>query len=171
MNKNISLDFNGGATERPPSFTTTNLPTTTNVPTSVMPTTTYLQNKVPLQYVTIPSSNYQPQAVPSVSVNGKPVETAAGTTLRIGLTALIHILVTFIFASIYYYMRGDDNFNGLDKNSEFIDSLYFSLTTTSTVGYGDISPKSRVAKVLVMVHQTIVLAGVVAAFIPEAFNF
>ena len=164
MNENISLNFIGGSFEKPPNISVPS--TTMNVPT-----TTYVSNKVPLQYVTVPSSNYQPQMASSLNVNNKPVETAAGTTIRIGLTALIHFLVTLIFAAIYYNMRGNNNFNGLDKNSEFIDALYFSLTTTSTVGYGDISPKSKIAKMLVMAHQTIVLAGVVAAFNPEAFHF
>jgi len=33
------------------------------------------------------------------------------------------------------------------------DAMYFILTTLSTVGYGDISPKSKRAKNLVMVFQ------------------
>jgi len=39
-----------------------------------------------------------------------------------------------------------------------IDPYYFALTTMSTVGYGDFSPKTKRAKALVMSHQLIVLS-------------
>ena len=38
-----------------------------------------------------------------------------------------------------------------------LDPFYFSFTTMSTVGYGDISPKSDRAKLLVMTQQAALL--------------
>ena len=53
------------------------------------------------------------------------------------------------------------NFNGLDDEDGFLDVVlnrfYFAITTISTVGYGDVTPKSRIAKCLSMVLQTSIL--------------
>ena len=40
-----------------------------------------------------------------------------------------------------------------------IDPYYFSFTTMSTVGYGDLRPKTRRAKLLVMSQQILLLTG------------
>ena len=45
-----------------------------------------------------------------------------------------------------------------------IDPYYFSMTTMSTVGYGDFSPKSQRAKIMVMTQQGLLLAEI-GAFI------
>ena len=76
---------------------------------------------------------------------------------QIFLISFVHLLLIFIFAGIYYGMRGNENFNGMDSTSSFFDALYFSFTTASSVGYGDISPKSSKAKGTVMIQQTIVI--------------
>lgn len=41
-----------------------------------------------------------------------------------------------------------------------IDPYYFSMTTMSTVGYGDILPKSQRAKIIVMTQQMALLAEI-----------
>jgi voltage-gated potassium channel len=41
------------------------------------------------------------------------------------------------------------SYSGLDKSS-FLDHLYFSVITFATVGYGDINPITRSAKIAVM---------------------
>ena len=69
----------------------------------------------------------------------------------------INLIICLIFSVIYYVIKSEDNFNGLDEESTFIDCLYFSLTTASSVGYGDISPKSQLAKVFVMFQQICVI--------------
>jgi len=50
-----------------------------------------------------------------------------------------------------------------------IDPLYFSFTTMSTVGYGDISPKTDRAKLIVMSQQTAILmeiANIIHTLLP-----
>lgn len=68
---------------------------------------------------------------------------------------LFYILVAAIYAKIYYQYR--DQFNGLSDDSSFLDCFYFSFTTFSTVGYGDISPKSDLTKLIVLSQQIILL--------------
>ena len=83
---------------------------------------------------------------------------------------ITHFIIIFCFAFFYYILKGNDNFNGLDETSTFIDALYFSFTTQSTVGYGDISPKSKFAKILVMIQQTIVLLELASNFYKMIFQ-
>jgi hypothetical protein len=55
---------------------------------------------------------------------------------------------------------GGEQFNGLDKESSFLDHLYFAFTVQSTVGFGDIYPISPMAKMVVMVQQSVLILGV-----------
>jgi voltage-gated potassium channel len=43
-----------------------------------------------------------------------------------------------------------------------LDPFYFSFTTMSTVGYGDYSPKTDMAKMLVMVHQGLLIGEIIS---------
>ena len=73
-------------------------------------------------------------------------------------------LVIVVFYAILYQQLKSDHFIGLDKNSTFMDCLYFSCTTYSSVGYGDISPKSNIAKLIVMSQQMLLLVGFASFF-------
>lgn len=70
---------------------------------------------------------------------------------------LTFIALIPIFALVYC-MVGGQNFIG--KPTGFIDFFYFSAVTVTTLGYGDISPKSELARSLVSLE---VLLGVVCA--------
>ncbi|MEU5533946.1 ion channel [Streptomyces sp. NPDC020362] len=74
--------------------------------------------------------------------------------------AVTLVLFLMIFAGAYYAL---DN-NTPDSFSERLtrtDSLYFTLTTLSTVGYGDITARSQTARVVAMVQMAcgLLLAG------------
>jgi voltage-gated potassium channel len=43
----------------------------------------------------------------------------------------------------------------------FIDPFYFATTTMSSVGYGDFSPKTDLAKMIVMSQHVLIILGVV----------
>jgi voltage-gated potassium channel len=49
-----------------------------------------------------------------------------------------------------------------------IDPFYFSFTTMSTVGYGDYSPKTNMAKLLVMSQQAILIGEIVSIIAERA---
>jgi len=53
-------------------------------------------------------------------------------------------IVVFSFASVIYFLEVDVN----PKINSFIDALWWSFSTTSTVGYGDVVPITFAGKVI-----------------------
>lgn len=88
-------------------------------------------------------------------------------TNKIQKLIIVYSIIAIIYGFIYFFIKGNNNFNGLTEYSTLIDCLYFSFTTTSTVGYGDISPKSQIAKIIVITHQIILLSEIFYIFIPN----
>jgi len=88
--------------------------------------------------------------------------------MRIGtvLVCFICYLITiYVFAVGYMYLSGFDA-NSFSTGSQLtlIDSIYFSLVTATTVGYGDIHPISASAKIMVMFEIVIALMYVGVMF-------
>ena len=75
----------------------------------------------------------------------------------------VNLLLILVFSVVYWYYGTSDNltFNPQFADSEnnicFLSALYFSCTTHSTVGFGDITPKSRFMQKLVSIHLTILI--------------
>lgn len=57
----------------------------------------------------------------------------------------IIIIYTILYTTLFYIDK--NNFRGAHT---FVDVLYFTITTQTTVGYGDITPKSQLAKFAVI---------------------
>lgn len=68
-----------------------------------------------------------------------------------------NIVALFVFSLIYcmLFALDKENFKGAQS---FLDLLYFTTTTQSTIGYGDITPSTPIAKTFVMIHHLVVLA-------------
>jgi hypothetical protein len=71
--------------------------------------------------------------------------------------AILNItLITIMYGVIYANLdRRHFNFKSV------IDPFYFSFTTASSVGYGDIVPQTTKAKMLVMTQQLLMLSEIV----------
>lgn len=71
--------------------------------------------------------------------------------------AILNItLITILYGVIYANLdRRHFNFKSA------IDPFYFSFTTASSVGYGDIVPQTTKAKMLVMTQQLLMLSEIV----------
>jgi len=81
--------------------------------------------------------------------------------------------VTILIFAIFYYLlarSGGEHFNGIDSKASMMDVFYFSSTIQSTVGFGDIYPKSSTAKTLVMLQQAMLIVGVVDLLSTSATN-
>ena len=70
---------------------------------------------------------------------------------------MVNVCAVTIFSTVYYVLREEGNWNGMDNESTFFDCFYFSFTTMTTIGYGDISPSSKIAKIFCLCQQLIVL--------------
>jgi voltage-gated potassium channel len=58
-------------------------------------------------------------------------------------------MITIVYGLIYSSLHSM-NPNAFEFKDNLVDPFYFSFTTMSSVGYGDYSPLTRLAKVLVM---------------------
>jgi hypothetical protein len=62
---------------------------------------------------------------------------------------LVKIIGIIVFFSCVGILIPSNHFNGLENEAildRIVNRFYFTFTTISTVGYGDISPKSNIAK-------------------------
>lgn len=75
-------------------------------------------------------------------------------------------LITFVFGILYSLLDRMSSKSFGFKTA--LDPFYFSFTTMSTVGYGDYSPKTDMAKMLVMVQQGILIGEVISLLGLEA---
>jgi voltage-gated potassium channel len=65
-------------------------------------------------------------------------------------------LVTLILLGSWFYMRVE--------HWTFLDSIYFSITTMATVGYGDLSPHTAIGKIFTIFYLIIGI-GMLSGFI------
>jgi len=67
----------------------------------------------------------------------------------------ITFTITLLYGYIYSQIKEDFGFT-----EDPLDPYYFSLMNMRTVAYGDFSPKTQRAKVIVMSQHTIILAEI-----------
>ena len=78
--------------------------------------------------------------------------------LKEGSILLItNVFIIFLFSVVYYALGDVDNWNGIDEESNLFDFFYFSFTTMTTIGYGDVSPNKATTKIICIGQQLIVL--------------
>lgn len=96
-------------------------------------------------------------ALKSLAMTGAVTEIATyrpwvDTSLVGGI--LSNLLLLVVFAEMYWHLDQGEEEDGR-KHFGFesaFDAYYFSTVTSSSVGYGDVLPKTREAKFLTMMH-------------------
>ena len=115
--------------------------------------------------------------LPSDQPESELRESRAGRALAAAVVGLLSYFVSvYDFAVVYLYLsRHQDNaFSGEQLN--VISALYFSMVTAMTLGYGDITPKTSLGMVVVMLQlgvnflYVILVFSVLAAAVREAFK-
>lgn len=64
---------------------------------------------------------------------------------------ILNIVLVLAFSEVYWLMdsSAEGEHFGFD---EYLDSLYFSVVSSSSTGYGEITPRSKKARIVVMIH-------------------
>tara|TARA_B100000745_G_scaffold283807_1_gene218080 strand:+ start:694 stop:972 length:279 start_codon:yes stop_codon:yes gene_type:complete len=80
-----------------------------------------------------------------------------------------YVILISIFTLLFSFFDHThfDGFGELDDSTipkRIFNRLYFTITTVSSVGYGDISPKTTDIRCVVMILQTILIFAVVDYF-------
>jgi voltage-gated potassium channel len=65
-----------------------------------------------------------------------------------------YVFFTLLF-SLVLYLIFDENDINYDKETKFIDLWYFSITTYTSTGYGDIVPISTRARIITSLYMLI----------------
>jgi len=77
------------------------------------------------------------------------------------------IISVFLIFSLVFYQFDYTHWNGINKEDDdtiskkFFNRLYFVSSTYSTVGYGDISPKSTYCRFATIILQSLLVAEIV----------
>jgi len=80
------------------------------------------------------------------------------------------MIINYLVTSFVYSWATDDDITGLPSkdsskmfDDRFISLFYFNIITFTTVGYGDMLPKSNRAKLFISVYVALVAAGLLTA--------
>jgi hypothetical protein len=87
----------------------------------------------------------------------------------IGYLAIVTIFAT-LFAAVWR-LAGPDSFAGLPARPTMPTFMYFSLVTATTIGYGDIVPKSAPARSLAGLESIVSLAWTLVVFAALSVRF
>lgn len=81
---------------------------------------------------------------------------------------LILGLTTILFFTCIFYLFDYTHFNGIEKEHEenkFFHRFYFTITTLSSAGYGDITPKTIPVKIISCILQFILIISLMSGLI------
>ena len=76
-------------------------------------------------------------------------------------TLVFHFICIIIFAFLYKYLAihfGHDNSKPSTSSGGMIDYLLLSITIQASIGFSDLYPISYLSKVILMIHQFIVIS-------------
>lgn len=79
-----------------------------------------------------------------------------------------YYLIILLFFTLLYTIFGysSDDWNGMENENDntffekFFNRFYFSSITFSTIGYGDISPKTYILKILTVIFAVLIVSGI-----------
>jgi len=88
---------------------------------------------------------------------------------------IVNLLIVFFMLSLFvgvylFFCRDYSHFNGIEKKNDkhlfdaFLNRFYFVLITFTTIGYGDITPKSKLARLITCFIILFIMMTILKAF-------
>ena len=71
------------------------------------------------------------------------------------LKIAILICIFFLFSVINYKLGKQDLFDDKVDKLTFLDAMYYTTVTLTSIGYGDITPKTQKAKAICMTQMIV----------------
>jgi Ion channel len=67
---------------------------------------------------------------------------------------VLYLALSLVFGLLYYWFDSlDFKSTAVNKTAHFLDYIYFSAVTFTTIGYGDIIPKDGIGQILVFIES------------------
>lgn len=64
-----------------------------------------------------------------------------------------HLLLILVFSLFFYfYSPYTDNTQDIENYKEYFQTLYYTMITHFTIGFGEITPKSKSLRMATMIH-------------------
>lgn len=73
------------------------------------------------------------------------------------INLLLNNFICLIFYFVLYAMLYKQSPSNFKSANSYLDIFYFTTTTQSTIGYGDITPASDIAKIIVCTHHVAII--------------
>lgn len=96
--------------------------------------------------------------------------------LQVRRTLKVFILIgkdpnsrSILFLTLFTLFSGT-MFYSTVENMTILDALYFSFTTLTTIGYGDLYPTTAIGKIFTMIYAVVGL-GIMASFIGVVVSY
>ena len=89
---------------------------------------------------------------------------------KIGKLSIIATSIICVFIIIFYqydhtHFNGFDEKEDADNTQKVLNRLYFTMTTFSSTGYGDVSPNSMQVKIITMILQFILVIAMLGGIL------
>lgn len=108
-----------------------------------------------------------------ISIEKAPKKEEGIKIIFVNSFSIICVVILVLSAAVYWISVWDPlsyQINGVIGSMTLIDSVYYTITTITTVGYGDIVPMNEYSRVLAIVVQTIGLL-IISGFAVNVISF
>ena len=83
---------------------------------------------------------------------------------------VVNNLISIIFFFVIYSVLYTIDINHFRGANSYLDIFYLTTSTQSSIGYGDVAPNSRTAKIIASIHHIVIIL-IMAHFVFKLTRF
>lgn len=92
----------------------------------------------------------------SKKINENAIFGVACVYILLGIIwTMIYILINYFQPGSFQFQNGAEFINNVDSHEQFVNLFYFSFVTITTLGYGDVIPIGKIAKMISVLEAVI----------------